>query len=377
MLLRNQLVKKFTNTHSFFRIKEQHQFHLVNNSQLPIVTALSAMLIAMGLVFYWHPSEGLLGRFDNFILHLGCVSLTFVIISWMISIVRESQAGNHTRPVQAGLRFGFILFIVSEVLFFFAFFWAFFHYSLVPTIEIDATWPPKGMQAIDPWGLPLVNTLLLLSSGITLTHAHASLIHAECTDDIKSYNKGSSKFFIKSLAATIILGITFLVCQGIEYKYGLTFSWHDTVYGSIFYLTTGFHGFHVTLGTFGLCFCLIRALITLPPITKLWKRFYINPPFLKLYRILIFIKLSATHIYKCFIEKNYRNILPEIKTLFKQINRRLHYKTVLNAKAFLNWLATFGFSPQQHLGFEAAAWYWHFVDVVWLFLFATVYVWGN
>ena len=330
----------------FFKNKERHQFHLVGSSQLPILTAFSAMLLAMSVVFYWHPSsDALLSRLDNILMHIAFIAFTFVLLSWFISIVRESQAGDHTAVVQRGLRLGVILFIVSEIFFFFAFFWAFFHFSLAPSIFIGCVWPPKGIQPLDVWGLPLVNTLLLLSSGITITFAHHVILKAETPHQ--------HKIFAKHLLATIILGVTFLICQGIEYKYGITFSWKENVYGSIFFITTGFHGFHVTFGTVVLWFCLVRTLLTTAGLELLsWNGDIFN---------FIWAWKKVKWIRK--------------RRLKHEFHKRYEYWCDL--RGFQCWISTFGFSPKQHLGFEAAAWYWHFVDVVWLFLFVTVYWWGS
>jgi len=330
----------------FFKNKEKHQFHLVNNSQLPILTAFSIMLLVMSIVFYWHPSsDSLLARLDNIFMHIAVISFTFVFLSWFISVVRESQAGDHTAVVQKGLRLGMILFIVSEIFFFFAFFWAFFHFSLAPSIFIGCVWPPKGIQPLDVWGLPLVNTLLLLSSGVTITLAHHAILKAD------TYHQ--QKIFTKYLLATIILGITFLICQGIEYKYGVTFSWKENVYGSIFFVTTGFHGFHVTFGTLFLWFCLVRALLTTAGIKPLlWNGFIFS---------IIWWCVKPLWTDKHASESTLSN----------------RYEYWCSVRGLQSWLATFGFYPKQHLGFEAAAWYWHFVDVVWLFLFVTIYWWGS
>ena len=351
----------------FLKSKEQHQFHLVNTSQLPIITAFSAMLLAMSFIFYWHPSDNtLLVRLDAIVMHIAFIAFTFVLLSWFISVVREAQAGYHTEVVQHGLRLGMILFIVSEIFFFFAFFWAFFHFSLAPSIFIGCVWPPKGIQPLDIWGLPLVNTLLLLSSGVTITLAHHAIL--------KATNYHQHRIFAKHLLATIILGITFLICQGIEYKYGITFSWKENVYGSTFFVTTGFHGFHVTFGTMFLWFCLVREWLTtrrryILTHTKptgllhdlIWFttncQYILRDDFRKMRR-----KLGFRGPYAQHKQEEYTNLQ---QTCYEHTDNLLHL------------LPSFGFSPKQHLGFEAAAWYWHFVDVVWLFLFVTIYWWGS
>lgn len=284
---------KFTNT--------LHTFHLVFPSQLPFLAALTSFLLTTSTVFYW---AGFLLPFKlnllkTIILHFSLYFFFLLLCAWFLMIIYESASGFHTKIVRKGLRLGVVLFIVSEIMFFFSLFWSFFHYSLSPSIELGFVWPPVGTQKINVWGLPFTNTVLLLSSGITITLAHHAI---KKNDAVLSFVK-----FINYLGATILLGLAFLLCQWIEYKYGLRFRWNDNVYGSIFFITTGFHGFHVLLGTYGLLFCLMRTLLT------------------------------------------YENTF-----LFK-----------------------FRFSKTHHIGFEAALWYWHFVDVVWIFLFGTIYWWGS
>lgn len=186
--------------------------------------------------------------------------------------------------------------------------------------------------------------MLLLSSGVTITFAHRAILKAQ------TYHK--HKVFAKHLMATIILGITFLVCQGIEYKYGITFSWKENVYGSIFFVTTGFHGFHVTIGTLFLLFCLVRALFTMAGLKPVKEDSYIFA--------------GIWWIFKMLVLKN--------RTYDEKNQKSEYWKHMVSSQ---KWLMSFGFYPKQHLGFEAAAWYWHFVDVVWLFLFITVYWWGS
>jgi len=293
----------------FFSSKEKHTFHLVDNSLLPFTTGFSAMLVAMSLVFYWHGSSvEFTAKFDSFLAEAALFIFTAVLFSWFIIVVREAGQGHHTKAVRTGLRYGMALFIISEVMFFFAFFWAFFHFSLSPSVALGCVWPPKGIQPLDIWGLPLINTLLLLTSGVTITLAHHAIL--------KASNFSGHEAFTKHLIVTIILGLTFLTCQWIEYKYGITFKWKENVYGSTFFVTTGFHGFHVTVGAIFLLFCLVRQLITTPN--------------------------------------------------FELFNTK-----------FATYRSSLSFTKGQHFGFEAAAWYWHFVDVVWLFLFVTIYWWGS
>jgi len=205
---------------------------------------------------------------------------------------------------------GMLLFILSEVMFFFAFFWSFFHYSLSPSIAIGNVWPPLNTQKLDVWGLPLVNTILLLSSGVTITLAHQYILN------------NNKNLFAWTLFLTIVLGICFLSCQFVEYKYGVKFSWRGNLYGSIFFITTGFHGLHVLIGTTLLLLCWTRHIIS--------------------------------------------------SDLFTITNSNL-----VNDKDSIEERLFWGFTSKQHFGFEAAAWYWHFVDVVWLFLFITIYWWGS
>jgi heme/copper-type cytochrome/quinol oxidase subunit 3 len=320
---------------NFFTIREQHHFHLVDNSQLPIIGALASMLLVLNIVFYLHPSDkALLHLFDNMVFQMAWFFFSTVLFAWFLTVVWESGRGYHTISVRRGLRYGMILFIVSEIMFFFAFFWAFFHVSLSPSIAIGGIWPPKSIQSLDIWGLPLVNTLLLLSSGVTITLAHRALLQSM---DYTLRNR-----FEKHLLVTIILGLTFLCCQGIEYKYGITFRWKENVYGSTFFVTTGFHGLHVTIGTIFLLFCLLRSLITA-------SRFFGTDP----------------------------SFIAFLKRIFDFNNSQQEIIFLREMKAVQHSLGTYALTKDQHLGFEAAAWYWHFVDVVWIFLFITIYWWGS
>jgi heme/copper-type cytochrome/quinol oxidase subunit 3 len=260
---------------------QRHAFHLVDPSIMPFITALSALTLTSGSVMYFHGyTLGLETTFFGFFSVLSCMFL------WWRDIVREGTLeGCHTNIVQLGLRYGVILFIVSEVMFFVAFFWAFFAASLAPTIEIGNIWPPKGIDVLSATAVPLLNTLILLCSGCTITYSH----HA-----ITAGNKIEA---IWGLVLTIVLAVIFTAFQGFEYV-SANFSICDGIYGSTFFMATGFHGFHVFIGTCFLAVCLVR--------------------------------LSRDH-----------------------------------------------FTIQHHFGFEAAAFYWHFVDVVWLFLYVAVYFWGG
>lgn len=216
----------------------------------------------------------------------GFFLILYVMYTWWRDIIREAMyEEQHTFAVQRGLRLGMILFIVSEIMFFFAFFWAFFHSSLAPTFNIGSVWPPEAIQTIQTSGIPLTNTFFLLSSGATVTWAHHAIIVR------------AKKQALVGLILTLILAILFTGLQGLEY-YEAPFTISDSVYGSCFYMATGFHGFHVFVGTLSL--------------------------------LVSFIRIVFNH-----------------------------------------------FTDTHHFGFESAAWYWHFVDVVWLFLFITVYWWGG
>ena len=258
---------------------QTHPFHMVEPSPWPFVGTASALCIAIGAILFMHYGFPWLAI-------VGFTLLIFTFYVWWRDVVRESHGGFHTAVVQHGLRFGMLLFIASEVMFFFAFFWAFFH-NTVPAISNAAhvVWPPKGIVPLYTWGLPFLNTLILLTSGATITAAHHAVRHND---------REKMVFWI---GATVVLGAIFLFCQGYEYTHA-AFGFRDGIFASTFYMATGFHGFHVFVGTAFLLICFIRA-------------------------------------------------------------RRGH------------------FSPHQHVGFEAAAWYWHFVDVVWLILFTCIYWWGG
>nr|QVM79197.1 cytochrome c oxidase subunit III [Tsivoka simplicicollis] len=258
---------------------KNHPFHLVDVSPWPILGALGAMTTMMGLIKWFH-------LYESNLLLLGFLITSLVMYQWWRDIVREATfQGLHTFKVTLGLRWGMILFITSEVFFFISFFWGFFHNSLSPSIELGMNWPPKGIQAFNPIEIPLLNTLILLTSGLTVTWAHHSLM------------ENNYKQALQGLSLTVILGLYFTMLQAYEYIEA-PFTIADAAYGSSFFMATGFHGIHVIIGTTFLAVCLIRL--------------------------------------------------------------------------FLNH-----FSPIHHFGFEAAAWYWHFVDVVWLFLYISIYWWGS
>nr|YP_010518915.1 cytochrome c oxidase subunit III [Chrysops niger]UXO95480.1 cytochrome c oxidase subunit 3 [Chrysops niger] len=256
-----------------------HPFHLVDYSPWPLTGAIGAMTTVSGLVKWFH-------QYDMSLFTLGTIITLLTMYQWWRDISREGTfQGLHTYHVTLGLRWGMILFIVSEVFFFISFFWAFFHSSLSPTIELGINWPPMGIIPFNPFHIPLLNTAILLSSGVTVTWAHHSLM------------EGNHSQATQGLFFTILLGFYFTLLQGYEYAEA-PFTIADAVYGSTFFMATGFHGIHVIIGTTFLLICLIRHL------------------------------------------NNH-------------------------------------FSNNHHFGFEAAAWYWHFVDVVWLFLYISIYWWGG
>ena len=278
----------------------KHDYHLVNPSPWPLVGSLAACVMAVGAVIAMKGLFGLpKGNLAIFIAGLAGVILTMA--AWWRDVTIEANQGDHTPVVSIGLRYGMIMFIASEVMFFVAWFWIFFEMALFHEFRTQsgieevraawATWPPKGIETVPAWNLPLLNTLILLLSGTTVTWAHHAL---------QTGNRRAAKI---GLLLTIILGAVFTAVQVYEYHHILQHKYffggegaeNSGLYGSAFFMATGFHGFHVLIGTIFLIVCLARLMGS-------------------------------------------------------------------------------GFTTKQHFGFEAAAWYWHFVDVVWLFLFAFIYV---
>ncbi len=254
-------------------------FHLVELSPWPLTASIGALFLTGGLVGWFHRNTAAVAL-------LGGLLIIITSIQWWRDIIREATyQGHHTHNVSSGIRWGIVLFIISEVCFFFAFFWAYFHRRLAPTPELGSCWPPHGLQVLNPFQVPLLNTAVLLASGVTVTWAHHSIIENKRTEGLQA------------LSLTVLLGIYFTVLQAEEY-FEASFTIRDRAYGSTFFVATGFHGLHVLVGTTFLIICLIR--------------------------------LYANH-----------------------------------------------FSSNHHFGFEAAAWYWHFVDVVWLFLYMSIYWWGS
>nr|YP_010533564.1 cytochrome c oxidase subunit 3 [Gomphonema parvulum]UXX44715.1 cytochrome c oxidase subunit 3 [Gomphonema parvulum] len=265
----------------FKYLKTAHSYHLVDPSPWPLLASLGAFMLTSGLVLYMHK---FIGGWQ--LLTTGFTLILYIMYTWWRDVVREATfEDQHSITVQKGLRLGMVLFIVSEIMFFFAFFWAFFHSSIAPTYNIGGVWPPKAISTINTFTIPLTNTFLLLTSGATVTWAHHALLAR------------AKKHTLVALIFTILLATLFTCLQGLEYV-NAPFNISDGVYGSCFYMATGFHGFHVFIGTVAL--------------------------------IVSFIRIILNH-----------------------------------------------FTNKHHFGFEAAIWYWHFVDVVWLFLFINVYWWSS
>lgn len=265
----------------FKYLKTLHSYHLVDPSPWPLIAAIGALMLTTGTVLIMHRFFG-----GNQLILIGFFVILFVMFGWWRDVIRESTfEDQHSFAVQKGLKLGMILFIVSEIMFFFAFFWSFFHASLAPSYNVGGVWPPQFINVISVSGIPLTNTFFLLSSGATVTWAHHAIIIR------------AKKQAVISLIFTLVFAILFTGLQVLEY-FEASFTINDCVFGSCFFMATGFHGFHVFVGTIALVISLFR---------------------------IIFNHFTSTH----------------------------------------------------HFGFESAAWYWHFVDIVWLFLFITIYWWGG
>jgi cytochrome c oxidase subunit III len=222
--------------------KPNHPYHLVDPSPWPVVGALAAGAFTIGMVFYMHGKVGFWGVLPGIFLILA------TMVGWWRDVIKEAEhQGHHTAVVQIGMRYGMALFIASEVMFFSAFFWAFFSSSLFPTAETGGVWPPTGVLPLDPLKIPLLNTLILLTSGCTVTWAHHAL------------REGDRKATIQGLALTVALGILFTSFQAYEYS-NAPFGFKDGIYSSTFFMATGFHGFHVIIGTIFLAVCLFRTI---------------------------------------------------------------------------------------------------------------------
>ncbi len=258
-------------------MSKKHPYHLVDPSPWPFMGAFSAFIIVVGTILSAR-------KFNSYVLFAGFGLLAFTMIGWWRDIIKEAKT-EHNDVIRQGFKWGISLFIASELMFFVAFFWAYFNASLMPTVEIGGVWPPRNMKTIDPFDLPYLNTLILLLSGTTVTWAHYDMLEGKIKDSLEK------------LAITILLGISFLGVQAYEYIHA-DFAFKGGIYPSTFYMATGFHGFHVLVGVIFLITCWFRG--------------------------------------------------------------------------------RFGhFTSEDHFGFEAAAWYWHFVDVIWLFLFVSIYWAGS
>nr|ALO64844.1 cytochrome c oxidase subunit III [Andrena flavipes]UPX88738.1 cytochrome c oxidase subunit III [Andrena flavipes] len=255
-----------------------HPFHMVTISPWPMLTSINIMNMMLSMVSLMYLKMTTL-------LMLSTLTLILCLYQWWRDVVRESTfQGFHTLTVTKLIKMSMILFIISELMFFVAFFWTYFHSSITPSIEIGMTWPPTSIKQINPYNIPLLNSIVLVSSGITITCAHYAILAEDMWE---------AKY---SLFLTILLGMYFTFLQILEY-FEATFCFNDSIYGSIFFMTTGFHGSHVNIGLMFLTTC--------------------------------FIRLSKDH-----------------------------------------------FSKMHHLHFETASWYWHFVDIIWLFLYITIYWWN-
>jgi heme/copper-type cytochrome/quinol oxidase subunit 3 len=257
---------------------KNHPYHIVDPSPWPFLSSMAAFFLVSGIILW-------IRDFGPWVMIGATGLLIYTLWNWWKDVTDESMTeGLHPPIVRQGFRYGMVFFIASEVMFFAVFFWAYFNAGINPSESIGSVWPPKGLQTFDPYQLPLLNTVILLLSGTTVTWAHHLLID------------GDSKGAVEKTAYTVLLGMLFTVCQAFEYMHA-PFSLSENIYTSAFFIATGFHGAHVIIGTIFLAVC--------------YKR----------------------------LEKGH-------------------------------------FTKDDHFGFEAAAWYWHFVDVVWLFLFFSIYIWG-
>ncbi len=266
---------------------KNHDYHILPPSVWPFLASVGAFTTVLGVVLWQSPN---VSSNQPWVFLIGLALLLYTMFAWFADMVHEGETGDHTPVVRIGLKYGFILFIMSEVMFFVAWFWTFFKHRMYPmgpdSPAMDGVWPPAGIETFDPWHLPLINTLILLLSGCAVTWAHHAIVH-----------ENNRKDMITGLTIGVILGVIFTFLQAYEYSHA-AFGFSGNIYGATFFMATGFHGFHVIVGTIFLFVCLMRA--------------------------------RAGQM-----------------------------------------------SQEQHGGFEAAAWYWHFVDVVWLFLFFAIYIWGQ
>lgn len=269
------------NIKNLLRSYQVHPYHLVEPSPWPLGASIACLALTIGGVMAMHNYN-----LGDFVLPSGLILVILTMIYWWRDVIREgTYQGHHTIAVKRGLTLGVILFIVSELCLFISFFWAFLHSSLSPSIELGSVWPPVGIESLDPFEIPLLNTVILLTSGATITVSHNKMI------------SGDRSMTILYLILTILLAAIFVSCQYLEYNVA-QFTIADSVYGSTFFLTTGFHGFHVIIGA-------------------------------------LFLLVS------------------------------------------LNRIVDYQLTKHHHLGFEAAILYWHFVDLIWLFVFTLIYWWGH
>lgn len=260
---------------------QAHPFHLVTPSPWPLLTSFSLLILTIAAAMYFNGFSN-----GGFLVIIGFITTVSSMALWFRDVVAEGTLlGNHTFAVQKGLNLGVALFIISEVFFFISIFWAYFHSALAPTVELGNAWPPAGIDPLNPYEIPLLNTVLLLSSGASVTYAHHSLI------------EGNRRGTLLGIIITIVLALFFTALQGLEY-YEAGFTITDGAYGSTFFFATGFHGLHVIIGT--------------------------------LFIAVAFGRILSYHL-----------------------------------------------TDHHHLGFEASILYWHFVDVVWLFLYVSIYWWGS
>jgi cytochrome c oxidase subunit 3 len=241
---KNETKKVLFFKEQFKYLKTAHTFHLVDPSPWPLIASLGALMLTSGLVLYMHKFVG-----GWQLLTTGFSIILYMMYTWWRDIIREATfEDQHSVAVQKGLRLGMVLFIVSEIMFFFAFFWAFFHSSIAPAHSIGGVWPPKAISTINTFTIPLTNTFLLLTSGATVTWAHHALLAR------------AKKHTLVALIFTLVLAALFTSLQGLEYV-NAPFNISDGVYGSCFYMATGFHGFHVFVGTIALFVSFIRIIL--------------------------------------------------------------------------------------------------------------------
>lgn len=260
-------------------IKINQPYFLLNLRPWPILISFNSFNIIISNII-------IINFKINYFSITNLIIILLIATLWWRDIIRERTfQGNHNFYIINLIKLRIILFIISEIFLFVSFFWNFLHNSLAPSIELGLNWPPKNIQFFNPLLIPILNTIILLASRFTITLSHFYLINN---------NKTKTLIFLN---LTIILSIYFLFLQIIEYNEA-TFTFSDSIFGSSFYIATGFHGLHVIIGT-------------------------------------LFLSLNLLRIIK------------------------LHFSFI------------------HHIRFELAAWYWHFIDIIWLFLYITFYWWNN